>query len=89
MGLILLRDKYGIQSFPRLARIGGAGYRTLGSIHHKRSHFLERLWRAWAKPVRESGLPLEFWIGRGLNPYLYGLLVNFLREKMKPKDSAG
>lgn len=33
-------------------------------------------------------LPTDWWLGRGKpqNPYLYGLLVDWLRKELKPKD---
>lgn len=33
-------------------------------------------------------LPVDLWLGRGrpLNPYLIGYIVNYLREKMRPKE---
>lgn len=51
--------------------------------------------RRWArlrviasKPFRTGSLPLEWWLGRGspLNPYLKGLMINYLRRELRPKE---
>lgn len=38
-------------------------------------------------PMR-SRLPFELWLGRGLplNPYLRGVIIDFLRKEMRPRD---
>lgn len=40
------------------------------------------VWEAW------QGLttPLEFWLGRGLNPYLKGHIIYLLRTQLKPRE---
>lgn len=87
IGLINIRNKYKVP-YVALCRVGGAGYKTLGSIHTKRSKKWERLWVAFNKPSCGERLPFEFWLGRGypLNPYLKGLIVDFLRKELKPKE---
>ncbi|GAB2301977.1 hypothetical protein Dimus_036002 [Dionaea muscipula] len=88
-GCLLARDKY---SFPEKVgiRLSGGGYRILGSLGSKR---LGKRWlrfrAAWLKPTGGNGLPLEFWLGRGLplNPYLKGLMVHFLRHQVRPKGT--
>lgn len=69
-GLMAVHMKYPIKRFSTLARIGGAGYRTLAKIDHSRSAHFERVFAMWNK----RSLPLYWWlglgIGRPLNPYL-------------------
>lgn len=43
--------------------------------------------RVYVMYTRRS-LPFQFWLGRGrpLNPYLSGLIIDFLRKEMKPQQ---
>nr|WOR07594.1 CeaMV1-RdRp [Duamitovirus sp.] len=86
-GLLVLADKYAI-NFATLARLGGHGYRALGRLYHKRSKKLERLWLGLQRPRCGDPLLLDEWFGRGsrLNPYLKGVIVDFLRRKLKVKE---
>lgn len=85
--LLGLRVKYKMD-FRVLARLSGCGYRALGKLWHKRSKRLERLYTAFSKPTGGDLLPLEFWIGRGipLDPYLKGLIVDYIRKKVVPVE---
>lgn len=80
IGLALLRDKYNIKKESVLARLGGAGDRTLP---RRRSRRWERFRAVMGKPGRGSPLSLEFWLSRGspLNPYLKGLIVDYIRQE--------
>lgn len=67
-----------------LARIGGAGFRVLARFDHKRSLHYERIVAMWTK----SWLPLDLWIGRGrpLNPYWKGVIIDYPRKEMRPRE---
>lgn len=62
-------------TFHKLCRIGGAGYRQMSTIGHRRSRRWERAWAIYSKA---SGLPL--------NPYIRGYIIDFLRNEMKPTE---
>lgn len=76
--------KYGCQRFSTLARIGGANYRVLARLDHHRSAHYERLWAMWTR----LNLPMELWLGRGrpLNPYLRGVIIDYLCREMRPRE---
>lgn len=65
---------YPIKRFSTLCRIGGAGYRTLSRLQHTRPLRLERLFSMYTRR------------GRPLNPYLRGVLIDYLRKEMFPKE---
>jgi len=71
--------KYPCKRFSTLARIGGAGFRALSRIDHTRSLHFERVYAMWNR----QRLPIELWLGRGrpLNPYLKGVILEFLRKE--------
>lgn len=64
--------------------MGGAGYRTLATLDHRRNSHFERVFVMRMK----AKLPFPLWLGRGLslNPYLRGLMVEFLRKEMRPRE---
>lgn len=61
------------------------GYRALSRIYHVRN---KHYGRVWAMYTRSHYPYIEWWRGRGrpLNPYLRGLMIDYLRSVMKPKD---
>lgn len=61
---------YPIKRFSTLCRIGGAGYRTLSRLQHTPSPRFSMYTRR----------------GRPLNPYLRGVLIDYLRKEMFPKE---
>lgn len=65
--------------------MGGAGYRQLSTIQHRRNRHFDRVLAMYTKPHSGS---LRMWLGRGrpLNPYLVGLIIDYLRGVMKAKD---
>lgn len=71
-----------------LARLGGHGYKSLGSIYHKRSKKLERLWFGFTRPSYDTPLLFDLWLGRGSlpSPYLRGLIIEYLRRVLRPRD---
>lgn len=79
-----VQDKYPCKRFSTFARIGGAGFKSLGWIDHYRSRALERNYVMFTRRL----LPFDYWIGRGrpLNPYLKGVIIYFLRNEFKPRD---
>lgn len=88
LGLSQLAQLYDM-NFKSLARLAGAGFRTRSRLYStRRSKRWERLWVIATKPPHRSQLPLEWWVSRGrpLNPYLKGLIVEFLRKELKPKE---
>jgi len=88
MGLLTIFRTHSMKSFNVLFRIGGAGYRVLGSLRSRRSNRWERLWTVLHKPNSGCPLAFEFWLGGGipLDPYLEGRLKARLIEAIKPKD---
>ncbi|PHT78704.1 hypothetical protein BC332_29277 [Capsicum chinense] len=90
LGLCQLADKYDIRNDSTLFRLAGAGFRARARLRSTTScgRRWQRLWVAAHKPLRNSQLPLEWWIGRGtpLNPYLKGIMVDWLRKELKPKQ---
>lgn len=83
-GLMSIQDKYPCKRFSTLARVGGAGFRLLGRIDHHRNLHFERVYVVYTR----RSIPFQFWLGRGrpLNPYLSGLIIDFLRKEMKPQQ---
>lgn len=86
-GLISLGLKYHNKRFSTLARIGGAGYKQLAKIDRQKNARFSRLWSMHLKALLSKG-SLELWLGRGqpLNPYIRGIIINKMRNKMIPKD---
>lgn len=80
--------KYPAVSFATMARIHGAGYRQMATLHTKPNRRLQRLFCMYTKPRSGQGLPFEFWLGRGypLDPYTRGRIVMLLRKEFAPKD---
>lgn len=72
-----------MKRFSTFCRIGGAGFRQLARLDHRRNRHFERVKAMWEK----KSLPFELWLGRGrpINPYLRGTIVDFLRKEMKPR----
>lgn len=69
-------------------RVGGAGYRVVSRAAHTRSRSWDRIGCMYTKPRSNSKFSLELWLGRGapMNPYLRGLIMDWLRKEMLPKD---
>lgn len=86
-GLIALGLKYRCQRFSTLCRIGGMGYKQLGSLTSRRSLRTSRLWAIQIRSLLSKG-SLGLWLGRGipLNPYLKFHLINIILKQMRPKD---
>ena len=78
-----IKEKYKIDDFSLLLRIGGVGYRTRLSKNLKSSK-----WKRFRLLFDKARLPLEVLLGNGrpLNPYLLGIVKRFLLEKMAPKE---
>lgn len=76
--------KYPFQRFSTLARVAGANYRLLARLDHHRSAHYGRLWAMWIK----MEMPFNLWIRRGrlLNPYISGVILDFLRKERRPRD---
>lgn len=76
--------KYPFKRFSTLARVAGANYRVLAHLDHHRSAHYGHLWAMWTK----MEMPFNLWMGRGrlLNPYLSGVIIDFLRKEMRPRD---
>ena len=81
-GLMAIQDKYPCKRFSTLARVGGAGYRQLARLDHYRNSHFERVMAMYTK----QRLPFDLWLGRGLplNPYLKGVIIDYLRKEMRP-----
>nr|GEV20549.1 retrovirus-related Pol polyprotein [Tanacetum cinerariifolium] len=64
--------------------LGGAGYRVLARLDHRR---YSRLVVMGLKLLSPS-YPLDFWLGKGrpLSPEAHGRLVRLLRAKLKPRE---
>lgn len=87
-GLLGIADRYQISNFAILARLGGHGYKSLGRLYHKRSRKLERLWIGFVRPRTDSPRIFELWLGRDnlISPYFKGILVEFLRKALRPRE---
>lgn len=69
--------------------MGGAGYRQLARLDHRRNVRFDSLHAILARNLlSRAGGSFELWLGRGLpvNPYLRGLLIDILRHEMRPKE---
>lgn len=83
-GLLGLHNTYPIRRFSTLLRIGGFTKRSIGSAPRRQDPKVSRI----LKMVQRSSLPTELWLGRGrpLNPYLRGILIDFMRDRLRPKE---
>lgn len=83
-GLMAIHQRYGVKRFSTLCRIGGSGYKTLGSLAKSKSVTVKRRRAMWYHLY----LPMDLWLGRGcpLNPYLKGYFVEYLRRDLRPRD---
>lgn len=83
-----INEKYRVNRFSTLIRIGGGGYKVLARLKHSRSRNHERIWAMYTKPRSQSELPFAIWLGRGypLSPYLRAFIINFLLKEMKPRE---
>ncbi|CAI9281401.1 unnamed protein product [Lactuca saligna] len=70
-----------------LPRLGGAGYRVLARLDHRRPRRYSHLVVMGLKLLSPS-YPLDFWLGKGrpLSPEAHGRLVRLLRAKLKPRE---
>lgn len=86
-GLVAIGQKYSSVRFSTLCRVGGAGFKQLARLDHRRSIRFERVLAMQTKIMFGSN-GFELWLGRGcpLNPYIRGLIVERLRKEMKPRD---
>lgn len=82
-GLMSIGHKYPCARFSTLCRVSGAGFRQLASLDHKRNRHLERVLAMQTKTLLGPN-GFELWLGRGrpLNPYLRGVIIDFLRKEM-------
>jgi len=87
-GLVALGLKYHVARFSTLCRIGGMGYKQLGSLPPKKGLKANRLWAIYTRSLLKSGNSFELWLGRGrpLNPYLKFHLKDIILKQMRPKD---
>lgn len=69
-----------------MCRVGGMGYRGLSTLSHRRSKRYARLWSMFTKSMFSNSL--ELWLGHGrpLNPYWKGIMVDYLRTQIFPRD---
>ncbi|KAI3668706.1 hypothetical protein L1987_88271 [Smallanthus sonchifolius] len=74
--------RYSVRDFRLLCRLGGAGYRVLARLDHRRPRRYSRLVVMGLKLLSPS-YPLDFWLGKGrpLSPEAHGRLVRLLRAK--------
>ncbi|GJY21972.1 RNA-dependent RNA polymerase, mitoviral [Tanacetum coccineum] len=81
-GLMAVAHRYSVRDL--LCRLGGAGYRVLARLDHRR---YSRLVVMGLKLLSPS-YPLYFWLGKGrpLSPEAHGRLVRLLRAKLKPRE---
>ncbi|KAI3664722.1 hypothetical protein L1987_89499 [Smallanthus sonchifolius] len=69
--------RYSVRDFRLLCRLGGAGYRVLARLDHRRPRRYSRLVVMGLKLLSPS-YPLDFWLGKGrpLSPEAHGRLVS-------------
>lgn len=79
--------RYSVRDFRLLCRLGGAGYRVLARLDHRRPRRYSHLVVMGLKLLSPS-YPLDFWLGKGrpLSPEAHGRLVRLLRAKLKPRE---
>ncbi|KAI3664516.1 hypothetical protein L1987_88216 [Smallanthus sonchifolius] len=73
--------RYSVRDFRLLCRLGGAGYRVLARLDHRRPRRYSRLVVMGLKLLSPS-YPLDFWLGKGrpLSPEAHGrLCLNYLK----------
>jgi len=83
-GLMAIREKYHVEDYSLLMRIGGAGYRTRSAGKKSKS----AKWRRFRLLFLRSKLPMDLLLGGGLplNPYLLGKLKRYLLERLAPRE---
>lgn len=88
MGLSTIARQYSIRKLSVLFRLGGAGYKVLANLHHRRSRRWERLWVVLQRPDGDSPLAFEWWLGssRPLDPYLNGRLREKVLKEVRPRE---
>ncbi|KAI3681323.1 hypothetical protein L6452_36114 [Arctium lappa] len=86
-GLMAVAHRYSVRDFRLLCRLGGAGYRVLARLGHRRPRRYSRLGVMGLKLLSPS-YPLDFWLGKGrpLSPEAHGRLVRLLRAKLQPRE---
>nr|YP_010194817.1 hypothetical protein LK293_mgp078 [Arctium tomentosum]YP_010194947.1 hypothetical protein LK294_mgp079 [Arctium lappa]QZZ81556.1 hypothetical protein [Arctium tomentosum]QZZ81686.1 hypothetical protein [Arctium lappa] len=86
-GLMAVAHRYSVRDFRLLCRLGGAGYRVLARLDHRRPRRYSRLGVMGLKLLSPS-YPLDFWLGKGrpLSPEAHGRLVRLLRAKLQPRE---
>jgi len=86
-GLVAIGLKHSSVRFSTLCRVGGAGFRVLARLDHKRNKSFERVLAMQTKTLYGPD-GFDLWLGRGgpLNPYLKGVIIARLRKEMRPKD---
>ncbi|KAI3673397.1 hypothetical protein L6452_39515 [Arctium lappa] len=84
-GLMDVAHRYSVRDFRLFCRLGGAEYRVLARLDHRRPRRYSRLGVMELKLLSPS-YPLDFWLGKGrpLSPEAHGRLVRLLRAKLKP-----
>jgi hypothetical protein len=88
-GVIQLSHRYSLS--PKTAvRLGGAGYRILSRLQSRRipARYRRILALSDKRQTKSSGLPIDWWIGRGLpiSPHLKGIIVQKIRSQLKLKQ---
>lgn len=76
--LIAIDGIYSVRRFSTLCRIGGMGYKGLSNLDKKRPKRFEQV---WCMRIKKNFPSMEWWLGRGypLDPYLKGVMVDYLR----------
>ncbi|CAH1453196.1 unnamed protein product [Lactuca virosa] len=79
--------RYSVRDFRLLCRLGGAGYRVLARLDHRRPRRYFHLVVMGLKLLSPSYW-LDFWLGKGrpLSREAHGRLVRLLRAKLKPRE---
>jgi hypothetical protein len=68
-GLLVVKEKYGVNRFSTFCRLSGVGYRSLSSLNHKRSRKVKRLFAMYTKSELGHHF-LELWSGSSVKSLL-------------------
>jgi hypothetical protein len=87
LAMAALADKYQM-SYRTLVRFAKGGYRVRSKARFPKTSKWKRLLKIYQRTLIKKGESLDWWIGgfKPINPYIKGVLLSFLLEKMRPKN---
>jgi len=87
IGVTALGLKWNL-SYKTMVRLAGGGYRVLAHVEKPKSLKWRRMKVIADKMVWSKLDDLEMWLGGGipLNPYIKGIIIRLIQDKMKPRQ---